>query len=170
MGRDLVKDLGLGRERLEPMGDALGHINHVTVIRRQFESRPIAVGRGIFSHVDDDVEQSTPGTTHQLGLHVRRRLKVNAAQCPCQCIEGRRTLDQCRVQAAGFKFVLAPRPGEISPPIAYRFRFDEMCPRDGCFLEYHGRSLLRPPIIRRSEPPEWGSRIFRPNRGSQPFA
>src|SRR3990167_9172870 len=77
---DLIEDVGVVRERDEAMGQAPADQQGAAVFRRELGPGPSAVGRAILAQVHGHVEDRATGHADQLGLLVRRRLIVQAAQ------------------------------------------------------------------------------------------
>src|SRR6056297_795365 len=78
-GRAFIDDLGLWHARHEPMREPDRHQKLSTVLKAELGAHPLAEGRAAFADVDRHIEKRAAPAPNQLGLRMRRRLKMQAA-------------------------------------------------------------------------------------------
>src|ERR1043166_1173592 len=124
--RDFVADLGLVFQRLEAVREAFRHVQHPVIGRRQLRPRPVPVGRGGWSEIDDHVVDRASGAANQLDLGIGRHLVVHAAERPGAGAVREVPLNKARPQPADGKLLLTPHPGEEAPFVPQKLGLDEV--------------------------------------------
>ena len=142
VARDVVAP---GTEGLAAVRDAFGHVEHAAVVLSELHGIPLPVGRQLRTQVDDHVEQRSAGRPDDLGLRVRRRLEVHAAQRAAPVIEGEIALRHHRLDAMGAEFLRQPGHREEAALVMDRLDVDHPRARNARRRKAHAREA--PPRV-----------------------
>src|SRR5919198_2230983 len=134
----LIEHLRGVLEGLEAVCEALGDVDHLSVLGGE-RDREVERERGrVRAQVDDHVVDGPHGAADQLGLRVRAHLVVHAPERPALLVERDAALDEPRVEPVPLDLVLAPRAGEEAAMVLQPLGLDDDRARQRRFEEDHG--------------------------------
>lgn len=145
--RHLVKHLAIVHEALKAMGEAAGNVELAAVFGRQFKALPLAKGRRIGAHVDQDVENFADGAADQLDFGFWLRLEVEAADGAALAGERKVALRPAGVQAQPGEFIFTEGARQKPAFIRVQIQVDQPQAGEG------GRGIFH---IKRWRPAGWG--------------
>ena len=108
---DLVEHVGRIFERQEAVRAAGRDQQRFAVLGAERRGDPAPVGLAVAPEIDDDVEGPAASDAHQLGLGVRRRLEVQAAQSEGRVVARQAGLQRREREAGGGEFLRRLRGG-----------------------------------------------------------
>jgi hypothetical protein len=132
-----ISDFSVIMQGLEAVGEALGHIKHISISSRQGETGILHECEGRGSQVDYDVVNGALDASDELVFSVRGDLEMHAPYCPGVLGARGVLLNEIRVEAVGAKLRFAHRPSKEASIVAAQLRSDQFGIRKFGGLENH---------------------------------
>src|ERR1043166_3058184 len=103
--RNEIEDFRIVHERLEPVGQAPGHVERATILSAQLHADPLAHGGRPRPQIDDHIVDGAADAADQFHLFVRRHLVVQTAEGP-----GAPVVRDIPLNKPGFQVVVSELP------------------------------------------------------------